>query len=176
MSKPETGRQAHRPPWGAGGAGRERESQPRTSNGNLGSGAPPRRWVPVAASVLGRGSLLPNLRKGLVTVAGIPGGSPGVILELSCSVARWALRAPREGRGSGRRGRGEGERRGGTHVDRQRPRVDGGLGPHGRLEPQLQLLPHVGARDRRTMLVKRLGEGRGAAGGDGAGGRWRAGG
>lgn len=68
-----------------------------------------------------------------------------------------------------RRGGAAGRGRGGTHVDRQRPRVDGGLGPHGRLEPQLQLLPHVGARDRRTMLVGRLGEGRGAAGGGGAG-------
>lgn len=49
----------------------------------------------------------------------------------------------------------------GTHVDRQRPRVDGGLSPHGRLESQLQLLPHVRARGRRTMLGGRLGEGRG---------------
>lgn len=48
-----------------------------------------------------------------------------------------------------------------THVDRQRPRVDGGLGAHGRLEPQLQLLAHLGARGRRTMLGGRLGEGRG---------------
>lgn len=48
-----------------------------------------------------------------------------------------------------------------THVDRQRPRVDSGLGAHRRLEPQLQLLAHVGARGRRTMLGGRLGEGRG---------------
>lgn len=48
-----------------------------------------------------------------------------------------------------------------THVDRQRPRVDGRLGAHRRLEPQLQLLAHVGARGRRTMLGGRLGEGRG---------------
>lgn len=82
----------------------------------------------------------------------------------------------RGGRGSeGPGGGAAGEGRGGTHVDRQRPRVDGGLGPHGRLEPQLQLLPHVGARGRRTMLVGRLGEGRGAAGGGGADGRRRAG-
>lgn len=88
-------------------------------------------------------------------------------MELSLSVARWAPNARRAGRGSRERGGGRGE--GGTHVDRQRPRVDGGLGPHGRLKPQLQLLPHVGARGSRTMLVGRLGEGRGAAGGGGAG-------
>lgn len=92
----------------------------------------------------------------------------------SGSVAR---RTPSALRGAGvwRRGGGSGGE-GSTHVDRQRPRVDGGLGPHGRLEPQLQLLPHVGARGRRTMLVGRLGEGRGAAGGGGAGVSRRAGG
>ena len=53
-------------------------------------------------------------------------------------------------------------------IDWQQPWVDGGLGPHGRLQPQL--LPHVFVRGPCTRLVWRLGEGRGAAGGGGAGG------
>lgn len=89
-------------------------------------------------------------------------------MESSRSVARWTPSALRGERGTGGRGGRRGGE-GGTHVDRQRPRIDGGLGPHGRLEPQLQLLPHVGARGCRTMLVGRLGEGRGAASGGGAG-------
>lgn len=152
-------------------------------NGSPGSGAPQRRGVPAAAAAAAlpppaRAVRCPPFALGLETAAGIPGGSererraPEARPDPRCSVARWARRAPRQGGGPG----GGAAGRGGTHVDRQRPRVDGGLGPHGRLEPQLQLLPHVGARGRRTMLVGRLGEGRGAAGGGGAGGRRRAGG
>ena len=129
----------------------------------------------------GPGSPLPTLRAGLGNGrresggAGMGGPSEGWGLEsLRFSVGPPPNAAGSRGRGSGERGLGE--ERGGTHVDRQRPRVDGGLGPHGRLEPQLQLLPHVGARGRRTMLVGRLGEGRGPAGGGGADGRRRAGG
>ena len=62
---------------------------------------------------------------------------------------------------------------GGTHVDQQQPWVDGGLGHHGRLQPQL--LPHVFARRPRTRLVWRLGEG-GAPPAGRAGGRLRGGG
>lgn len=95
---------------------------------------------------------------------------------LAAATARRAASGQRRARARGRerprtrRRRGAAESHGAhpralrkhTYVDRQRPRVDGGLGAHRRLEPQLQLLAHVGARGSRTMLGGRLGEGRGS--------------
>ena len=136
-----------------------------------GSGAPRKRGVPTAESAppAGPGSPLPTLCAGAGNGRGEPrrGGKGDSKEGLATRVAPFlgGLSARREGRGAGVWEEGTG----GTHVDRQRPRVDGGLGPHGRLQPQLQLLPQVFARGPRTRLVWRLGAGQ-------AGGRLRGGG